>query len=288
MRKIINIHTQNIFIKIRGVMFFITAAISLFALCGCNSNIVPSQYDLKLTTNIDSLTLDVGAAPTSLPLTIDSRRYQELSSEQGIFLSYHLLSSNGDMLIFDNERTPLEAIDARGVKKELLNFTAPIESGDYLLQVDLVEENVAWFSEKGMPTITVPLEVLDTYTPPYTEIQLDSEVDCIEISAGDVATIPLIIQNAGAMPLYATGKYATLISYHIMDTSGNMLLYDGIRTNLKETLDAGVSQNVQVEISDNLFNTPGNYIISFDLVIEGMAWYSENGLETLNIPIKVK
>ena len=149
MRKIINIHTQNIFIKIRGVMFFITAAISLFALCGCNSNIVPSQYDLKLTTNIDSLTLDVGAAPTSLPLTIDSRRYQELSSEQGIFLSYHLLSSNGDMLIFDNERTPLEAIDARGVKKELLNFTAPIESGDYLLQVDLVEENVAWFSEKG-------------------------------------------------------------------------------------------------------------------------------------------
>jgi hypothetical protein len=41
-----------------------------------------------------------------------------------------------------------------------LLVTAPKEPGDYLLEVDLVQEQVAWFSEKGSPTARVKITVV--------------------------------------------------------------------------------------------------------------------------------
>ena len=258
------------------------------ALCGCSMNIVPSQYDLKLKTKTDAVTVDIGGASSSIEITIDSRRYQELSSEQGIFLSYHLLSEEREMLIFDNERTALEPIDARGVKKEILNFTAPMDAGNYLLQVDLVEEGVTWFSEQGMPTLEIPLAVLDSYIPPYAEVSLHSATEMLEISMGDRVRIPLVIENGSSVPLYSTGEYATRISYHITDQNGNMLLFDGDRTELAGPLEAGETAEMQIEIIDDIFNTPGNYVINFDLVIEGVSWYGEQGMKALDIPVVVQ
>jgi hypothetical protein len=41
-----------------------------------------------------------------------------------------------------------------------LLVTAPKEPGDYLLEVDLVQEQVAWFSEKGSPTARTKVTVV--------------------------------------------------------------------------------------------------------------------------------
>lgn len=41
-----------------------------------------------------------------------------------------------------------------------LTVTAPKEPGDYLLEVDLVQEQVAWFSDKGSPTARAKVTVV--------------------------------------------------------------------------------------------------------------------------------
>lgn len=41
-----------------------------------------------------------------------------------------------------------------------LVITAPNEPGDYTLEVDLVQEQVAWFSEKGSPTAKAKITVV--------------------------------------------------------------------------------------------------------------------------------
>ena len=41
-----------------------------------------------------------------------------------------------------------------------LQVTAPKEPGDYILEVDLVQEQVAWFSDKGSPTARAKVTVV--------------------------------------------------------------------------------------------------------------------------------
>lgn len=41
-----------------------------------------------------------------------------------------------------------------------LAITAPKEPGDYILDVDLVQEQVAWFHEKGSPTARAKVTVV--------------------------------------------------------------------------------------------------------------------------------
>jgi hypothetical protein len=42
----------------------------------------------------------------------------------------------------------------------LLLITAPKDPGDYLLEVDLVQEQVGWFSDKGSPTAKAKISVV--------------------------------------------------------------------------------------------------------------------------------
>jgi len=41
-----------------------------------------------------------------------------------------------------------------------LQITAPKEPGDYTLEIDLVQEGVAWFSDKGSPTARTKVSVI--------------------------------------------------------------------------------------------------------------------------------
>jgi hypothetical protein len=44
--------------------------------------------------------------------------------------------------------------------EETLQITAPSEPGDYILEVDLVQEQVAWFHDKGSPTARTNVTVV--------------------------------------------------------------------------------------------------------------------------------
>jgi hypothetical protein len=69
--------------------------------------------------------------------------------------------ADGEKLITDMDgRHGLDRDLKPGEETEVpLLITAPKDSGDYVLEIDLVQEQVAWFHDKGSPTGRVKIKV---------------------------------------------------------------------------------------------------------------------------------
>src|SRR5213080_1951649 len=71
------------------------------------------------------------------------------------------LKSDGSLLTNMDGRYGIPKDLAPGEETEVpLSITAPKEPGDYTLEIDLVQEQVAWFSEKGSPTAKTKITVV--------------------------------------------------------------------------------------------------------------------------------
>jgi SAM-dependent methyltransferase len=82
------------------------------------------------------------------------------SSQDDVFSSYHWLDANGHVVDFDGERTPLpRPISAGETCTVMMNVRAPVRAGKHQLAIDLVKENVTWFSQAGHPWLVVPFTV---------------------------------------------------------------------------------------------------------------------------------
>jgi SAM-dependent methyltransferase len=80
-----------------------------------------------------------------------------------IHLGNHWLDCSGKMLVLDDMRMPLPNDIASGEEARLVfSVKAPQRSGDYLLELDLVQEQVTWFAEKNSKTARIPVRVQET------------------------------------------------------------------------------------------------------------------------------
>jgi SAM-dependent methyltransferase len=80
-----------------------------------------------------------------------------------INLGNHWLDCDGQLIADDDGRSVLPADLAPGERVEFpLAVRAPATPGRYVLEVDLVQEAVAWFGRRGSPTARVAVDV----TPP--------------------------------------------------------------------------------------------------------------------------
>jgi 4-amino-4-deoxy-L-arabinose transferase-like glycosyltransferase len=72
----------------------------------------------------------------------------------------HWLDHNGNMVINDDGRAALLQ-NLRPAEEVQLKLTvnAPKKAGSYFLEVDLLQEGVAWFGTRGSPTIRIPVKV---------------------------------------------------------------------------------------------------------------------------------
>jgi SAM-dependent methyltransferase len=70
------------------------------------------------------------------------------------------LGANGEIVRRDDGRCPL-AHDVRPGEQTsaMLVVDAPPEDGHYILEIDLVQEDIAWFGERGSQTLRLPLIV---------------------------------------------------------------------------------------------------------------------------------
>jgi predicted O-methyltransferase YrrM len=98
----------------------------------------------------------------TVPVRVDNKSDLTLSfSGSPIGLSYHLMSSRGEMLAHDNARQyfhrPLAPGDAGSFH---VLVTCPQSPGEYQLEIDLVWEGVCWFKDKGNIAPVVPLLVI--------------------------------------------------------------------------------------------------------------------------------
>ena len=105
---------------------------------------------------------------TSLSIRVENQGTEAFVStlpEKPVFLSYHILSSKGEMLRFDNPRfafgEPLEPKQEETVVAILDNRTLELSPGEYLVEFDLVREGAFWFARhsRGARTLRIPLRV---------------------------------------------------------------------------------------------------------------------------------
>ena len=76
------------------------------------------------------------------------------------FVSYHWLDREGNMVVLDGERTPFLTTLYPTQRRCLRPYVyAPEAPGVYILQFDLVREQIAWFSQKGADTLEFEVEV---------------------------------------------------------------------------------------------------------------------------------
>lgn len=77
-----------------------------------------------------------------------------------IKLGNHWLDQNSKPVVVDDGRAPLTADLNPGAEIELpLTVTAPTKPGSYVLEIDVVQENVAWSGDKGNATYKVKVQV---------------------------------------------------------------------------------------------------------------------------------
>jgi SAM-dependent methyltransferase len=86
--------------------------------------------------------------------------------EQSVFpvrASYHLYRMDGGariLMSFDNPRTALPSVIGPGEQLTVaLEISKPAQPGHYVADVDLVHEDVRWFSERGLPPLALTFTV---------------------------------------------------------------------------------------------------------------------------------
>ncbi|HUG05592.1 MAG TPA: SpoIID/LytB domain-containing protein [Candidatus Limnocylindria bacterium] len=196
-------------------------------------------------------------------------------------LSYHILDAAGRAVVWDGVRTPLGGDILPGQSKNLsITFAVPGTSGGYTLVVDLVREGIGWFEGTGSPPARVPLTVTSGLSAGYAGTTTPGQ-------ATIGATIDLLttVLNYGPRVWPASGPNAVSLSYHITKSTGEMVVWDGARGRLPS--DVPPFSQITVPIRVPVPQSVGDYVISWDMVLEGVAWFSSTGVQTKREPFSV-
>lgn len=121
-------------------------------------------------------------------------------------LSYHWRSPSGAVLVHDGLRGLLrEALPPGASTVVELPVESPDAPGDYVLEIDLLEEGIAWFAARGV----APLRLTLRYTPPPT---LRATIINGNVSANDAVGNHVV---AELQALRAAGYQTIILTEHI-------------------------------------------------------------------------
>ncbi|OIQ07956.1 immune inhibitor A precursor [Moorella thermoacetica] len=197
-----------------------------------------------------------------------------------VHLSYHWKDASGKDVVWDGLRTALPSDIVPGQQISLLaTVKAPESAGNYKLVWDMVHEGITWFSWQGVATKEVMVSV------PMYEVQWMSHNTPASLATGSVYPVDLTIANMGGFVWPASGDKPVRLSYHWYDSSGNVVIWDGLRTGMPVDVAPGqvVTLSAQVKVPDK----PGTYTLKWDLVQEGVTWFSWKETKTLDVPVAI-
>ena len=107
-----------------------------------------------------------------------------------------------------------------------------------------------------------------------------------DVIAPDAAVhFALQIRNNGWDTWRSDVRPPVLVSYHWLDRAGKTVVRDGVRSSLPQPLQPGESTIVDVTVMAP--SQAGRYLLHFDLVHEGVTWFSEVGQAPFEKPCAV-
>ena len=106
-----------------------------------------------------------------------------------------------------------------------------------------------------------------------------------EVRAGAVAVAEVEVENAGGATWRSAEGGGVLLSYHWLDSFGNAIVWDGIRTPFPHAVAPGERTRIEVRVRGPM--PPGPYRLALDLVDEGRVWFEEVGNALLERDVEV-
>jgi N-acetylmuramoyl-L-alanine amidase len=96
------------------------------------------------------------------------------------------------------------------------------------------------------------------------------------LSPGQRVSFPFAVRNLSNFTWSSSPPHQVNLSYHIFDSRGRMVTaLDGLRSPLPRNVAPG--EVVDLTVTIQAPTTPGTYTIAFDMVHEGVSWFSQRG-----------
>ena len=196
------------------------------------------------------------------------------ATDDPVRLAYHLYDSGGTVIAWDGARTELPRDMAPGdVATVALRIVAPPLTGSYVVKPDLVRDGVGWFSGSGAPAGSFALKVIADLDAEYGA----TTAPATEIPGANVA-VEVPLTNDGEFTWRADGAHPIRLGYHWFDTSGQPVVWDGPRQPLPFDVVPGSGTLVAAAVQAP--ETPGDYLLVWDMVEEGLGWFSDRGVRS--------
>lgn len=119
------------------------------------------------------------------------------------------------------------------------------------------------------------------FSNPDIELQIPAKTIC-NVTEKQIL-INIKFKNKTSYNLNSGGKY--FLSYHLLDSNGNIIKFDNVRTNLP-TVQPGRSKDIGMKVE--VPRTPGEYKLEVDLVKEKQFWFKNRGNKTVIITLVVE
>ncbi len=162
---------------------------------------------------------------------------------------------------------------------------APPTPGQYILRWDLIEEPDNWFWKHGSPREDIHVQVGERL-PDYRVAWLDHSVP--ETMPPDaVATVSFKLKNEGSKTWLAEGPNPVHLAYNWFAPDGQLAgCWDVFRTSLPDDVLSGSEVSLG-NVALKAPATPGQYVLRWDLVQEGVVWFSKAGAAPLEMAVEV-
>ena len=100
---------------------------------------------------------------------------------------------------------------------------------------------------------------------------------CIQAKSGDLARDLVVLNNSSGFSWSSSGNSPTYLAYHLKNDRGEVIVYDGIRTPLQDSVMPGKISVAPIYIKAP--DRPGLYYLEVSLVQEGKIWLEDLGLK---------
>jgi N-acetylmuramoyl-L-alanine amidase-like protein len=223
---------------------------------------------------------------TSVPVTIRNMGNGTFPTTSAfpVNLSYHWTTASGASVLWDGARTPIggDLLSGQSVTVNAA-VTAPTTGGSFVLKLDLVQEGVAWFSVKGATTGNLSISLAG---PQVASFGANYAILPLTGTASSRTTVPITLGNTSNFNWPAAGANPVTLSYHWINSAGKTVVWDGLRTKL--TADVPPGQLTQVQADLAFPSAPGTYTLRWDLVQEGVSWFSGKGVRMAEQSVSVQ
>ncbi len=246
-----------------------------------------SKYNAEYT-EVDEIT-DLMTQNTEYKFKIKVKNTGALqwnkNGDNPVYLGYHWIDFNSKkMVVFDGKRSIIFQ-DGVNVGDEVifdLTVISPSEPGEYILQIDLVQEGVTWFSFQGVPPLEKFISVDVSYGAEYD----DEGKTPNYLDAGEEFEVTVKVKNTGFLIWeFLGGERVDLGTHWINRDTGEVVIWDGDRGLLPTNISYG--QETEVKMKIKAPDKAGRYTLQYDMVHERVTWFSEKGVIPLEVNIDV-